>query len=472
MTHARDFAKGILFVATLAFQTSTIASATSLAPPAGYSSSQLIFEDQFTSATLDTTKWNPWMGTDNYGRWGDLGLLPNPYSAVSNCANNNCLTASFYNLEYEDLYSYGYSTSTAGIHLTGSGHLAEFCNPSSRFSSFGYSWACSTITTYSHAYLPATGGYVQWHAKMPDSRYGAWAGLWMLDPNSSNEIDIQESGYLLGSTSPNQVMAMNVHTSGNFQQHVDTGVDLSAAYHTYGIQYLPGKSIKMYLDGNLMTTFTSSIPSVQYGLIISNTMANSNASGWHTVADPVNHPGPFEYDIDDVQIYSGMPSTTTDTTPPSAPTGLATTMVTPVEVDLAWTASTDPDSAVAGYKIFRNGAQIGTSATPSYADTSVVANTSYGYQAEAYDPTGNTSAASLTLNVTTPNFALGAAVNTATNTPIKARAGRGQTACIQPAGVNGTISSGLQTVGGAVWWFVEFVSGCSGWAQQSNLTLN
>ena len=35
-----------------------------LAPPAGYSASQLIFEDGFDTATLDASKWNPWLGED------------------------------------------------------------------------------------------------------------------------------------------------------------------------------------------------------------------------------------------------------------------------------------------------------------------------------------------------------------------------------------------------------------------------
>jgi hypothetical protein len=45
--------------------------------------------------------------------------------------------------------------------------------------------------------------------------------------------------------------------------------------------------------------------------------------------------------------------------------------------------------------------------TTSYAGLSVIPNTSYAYQAEAYDRTGNTSAASSTLNVKTPGFDLG-----------------------------------------------------------------
>jgi hypothetical protein len=53
--------------------------------------------------------------------------------------------------------------------------------------------------------------------------------------------------------------------------------------------------------------------------------------------------------------------------PPTVPTGLVARMDTPVEVDLAWTASTDSAGTIAGYKVLRNGTQIGTSTTLSCA---------------------------------------------------------------------------------------------------------
>jgi hypothetical protein len=94
----------------------------------------------------------------------------------------------------------------------------------------------------------------------------------------------------------------------------------------------------------------------------------------------------------------------TDTTPPTAPTNLTATAVTPNEVDLSWTASTD-NQLVAGYKVFRDGVQIGTSTTTNYVDTGVSGGTTYTFSVRAYDLVGNTSdAASAT--VTTPATSL------------------------------------------------------------------
>jgi hypothetical protein len=66
-----------------------------------------------------------------------------------------------------------------------------------------------------------------------------------------------------------------------------------------------------------------------------------------------------------------------DITPPSTPTGLAQTPTSTSQIDLKWNASTD-DVGVAGYRVFRDGAQSGTSATPSYSDNSLAPLTTYG----------------------------------------------------------------------------------------------
>jgi hypothetical protein len=380
------------------FAFSLEASAASLPPPPGYTVSQLIFEDTFISPSLDTTKWNPWLGNSAYGRWGDLGNLPSPYSAM-NC-NSTCSNS--YQIMYYDPFPYGYGTWTTGAHLLGggNGNLALVAQPSSHFGSLGYSWASAAVSTYGKAYLPATGGYVQWHAKMPDSSHGAWAGLWLLSSGGA-EMDIQESGYPSGAASVNSTLASHWQGTGGSQIIQDTGKDLSAAYHTYGVEYRPGQSWKIYLDGHLMATWTSGVPTnAAYQVLVDLEIAGPNAAGWHTVADAANHPGPFEFDVDSVQIYSL--TAPADTTPPSTPTDLTVSLVTASQVDLAWAPSTDPDSGLFGYDIYRNGTYRSFSATPSYADKTVAADTTYTYQVLAYDASHNISPLSSPLTVVTP----------------------------------------------------------------------
>ncbi len=89
-----------------------------------------------------------------------------------------------------------------------------------------------------------------------------------------------------------------------------------------------------------------------------------------------------------------------DVTPPSIPSGLQAASISATSVKLSWSASTD-DVAVAGYQIFRNGAQVGTSNAANYVDTGLAALTSYSYTVAAYDGSNNVSAPSQALIVNT-----------------------------------------------------------------------
>jgi uncharacterized lipoprotein YddW (UPF0748 family) len=102
-------------------------------------------------------------------------------------------------------------------------------------------------------------------------------------------------------------------------------------------------------------------------------------------------------------LCAAVPATTpADVTPPTVPTGLTSTAVSRSQVNLSWTASTDTIGVV-GYKVFRNGAQIGASVTTSYSDTACWGNTTYTYKVSAYDLKGNESAQSTQSVVTTPS---------------------------------------------------------------------
>jgi len=93
-------------------------------------------------------------------------------------------------------------------------------------------------------------------------------------------------------------------------------------------------------------------------------------------------------------------ATTWDATAPSVPTNLSATAISSTRIDLAWTASTD-NVGVTGYKIYRNGAQIGTSATTAYSDTTCSSGQTYSYQVSAYDARSNESAKCTAVIVTT-----------------------------------------------------------------------
>ncbi|MFH0975274.1 MAG: hypothetical protein V1874_05765 [Spirochaetota bacterium] len=90
-----------------------------------------------------------------------------------------------------------------------------------------------------------------------------------------------------------------------------------------------------------------------------------------------------------------------DTGSPSIPLNLKTTSILSYRVSLAWDASTD-NKGVTGYRVYRDGSAIGTSANTTYSDTSVSASVSYAYTVSAYDAANNESGKSDGINVTTP----------------------------------------------------------------------
>ena len=97
--------------------------------------------------------------------------------------------------------------------------------------------------------------------------------------------------------------------------------------------------------------------------------------------------------------------TNPDAQPPTVPGGLtATASSSPLQVTVAWNASTD-NVGVTGYTIRRNGAVLTSvsGSTLSYVDTTVASVATYSYTVDASDAAGNHSAQSSPATVTTPD---------------------------------------------------------------------
>jgi chitodextrinase len=161
-------------------------------------------------------------------------------------------------------------------------------------------------------------------------------------------------------------------------------------------------------------------------------------------------------------------SSSSDTTPPTAPTGLTATAPTSHQINLSWTASSD-NVGVTGYEIWRGPAggtlskiaTIGTGTT--YSDTTVAASTSYDYQVKALDAAGNVSGASNTATATTPAASAGISFvgqqnfNGTTGSPTASLAYTGGTAgdfyaliVATPLGATGNITA-VTDSGGNTW---------------------
>lgn len=100
-----------------------------------------------------------------------------------------------------------------------------------------------------------------------------------------------------------------------------------------------------------------------------------------------------------VYFYNGL-----DVTAPTSPTSLIAKAASPTQANLTWNAGTDTGGAgLAGYKIYRNNVEIGTSTSSSYGDSKAVAGQNT-YSVKAFDYAGLLSGAA-TYSITMPSSA-------------------------------------------------------------------
>jgi len=203
-------------------------------------------------------------------------------------------------------------------------------------------------------------------------------------------------------------------SSGSWQVWEDRRGDLAR-----GILYMETR-----YDGGTHSVTGCSEPDLRVtdnrALIVSNTSANlsvaymgllSTLLEWH-MEDPVSAVEQLRNDVvfgyqgnrnpyvdhpEFVCLIWSCPSS--DTTPPSVPTGLSAAAATECQVSIDWLDNTESD--LSGYTVYRSLAAIGpftvlttTSGTSTHIDTTVTGGTEYFYSVSAIDVSGNESAMS------------------------------------------------------------------------------
>ncbi|WP_262147398.1 reprolysin-like metallopeptidase [Chryseobacterium foetidum] len=105
------------------------------------------------------------------------------------------------------------------------------------------------------------------------------------------------------------------------------------------------------------------------------------------------------FDVNNANITVNAGSGTVDTTPPTAPT-LAASGTTSTSTNLSWSGATDV-VGVTGYDVYQGSSLIGSTASTTYAVTSLTPSTTYSFTVRAKDAAGNISTASNSVSVTT-----------------------------------------------------------------------
>ena len=135
-----------------------------------------------------------------------------------------------------------------------------------------------------------------------------------------------------------------------------------------------------------------------------------------------------------------------DATPPSIPQNVNAVAMGPTLVNLTWSPSTD-NVGVTGYRVMRNGAQVGAPAAPAFQDGGVAPATTYSYTVVAVDAMGNASPPSAPASVTTPSAGGGGNIGSAL--PARLPQSTGAVFYVAPNGSNsnaGTLTSPWETI--------------------------
>jgi hypothetical protein len=264
-----------------------------LSAPLSYTTSQLILDDQFSGATLNTSNWTAYMAAQGI-IWSDHDRIPLPYSAP-NYPGTGYQSA---------MYGPKQVNTGNGLTLTAERNTNQYARM--------YPWISGVVTTEGKVALPSSGWYVQVKAKMPDMSDGMWPAIWFLPStpiSSAPEIDLFEGGW--SGTDPNELMHSDY--GGGSSEYPDyrnvvynTRSNLSAGYHVYGIQYIPHVSVKYFFDGKLVFEQLQSdkggVAPGTYELILQLQVATDQTSPWHTV--PTARTSADSMQVSEVQAYS------------------------------------------------------------------------------------------------------------------------------------------------------------------------
>ena len=226
--------------------------------PSGLDSSwHLVFDDEFNSRTLDSTKW-----ITNAGRGGkctsvDVGGIA--------CFDSSAISVNNGNVHIE----------ANKEQINGMGYLAGIIN---------------TDTRYYFTY-----GYFDIRAKMPKGD-GLWGSIWLYNQaGDDNEIDIVE---LLGKDPTTAYQTMHSTTTGKHHYN-SIGTDWTRDYHDYAVKWQPGR-LTFYIDGVVRGTVTNGVPAEKLFL-----MSNLDVGGRNAWSGPpdISTPWPSYINIDYVKVY-------------------------------------------------------------------------------------------------------------------------------------------------------------------------
>ena len=173
-------------------------------------------------------------------------------------------------------------------------------------------------------------------------------------------------------------------------------------WYTQGTNRSTQAKWRVYYDGGMQESrVNEQVNGGQWNLLATDRPFACGTSGYAATYSDTGDTSTMAIIADAVKVvYKG------DTQPPSAPTNLIWTGFSSSQVSLSWSSATD-NVAVTGYRVYRDGVEVGTTAICSYLDSGLAANTQHTYRVRACDAAQNVSDASVPVSVRTLSQAPG-----------------------------------------------------------------
>lgn len=262
-------------------------------PPPG--AGRLEFADRFGGSRLDRSKWNTYITS--------AAASGRPWNANGHGGSGPATNQAVVDLEYDlpSQIEVRGGLRIKAVHQATPGMLGT--------AAITYPWRSGAVSTYGK--FQFDGGYLQVEAKVPTAP-GMWPGLFLLPGAAmagapdTYEIDLLEGGYL-GKAPPEQNVAWHLHTpQGVVGGVTDVDTNLSGGVHTYGLAWVPGKSLTWYFDGRAVGKVTSAeapVPSEPMELILDLQVAGPATRSFHSLPD-ARTPSAATMLVKGVQVYA------------------------------------------------------------------------------------------------------------------------------------------------------------------------
>jgi len=247
---------------------------------------KLLFDEEFNGDKLNLKIWYRcfvWANEDTGCGYGP------PYDLEWYTKHNVSVSGGFLHLTAKRHYFPKWYRFTSGLIQTGGVDcVPPTCNPP-RHRPPGFKFQY---------------GYMEMRSKFPPGK-GLWPAFWLLPTDGSWPPEIDAMEWQGGTPTIDYATIHWQDKQGHHRQNgtaYDTGVDLSAAYHTYGVDWQPDV-VTWYFDGTPIKTFTKQedIPHKPMYVIV-----DLAVGGWISFPDKNTH-FPATMLVDYVRVWQHKP---------------------------------------------------------------------------------------------------------------------------------------------------------------------